>query len=49
MGVFPEARQQVEDAIEQALSGKKQPQQALDEAAEGITNKLSTYNKTVAK
>jgi sn-glycerol 3-phosphate transport system substrate-binding protein len=49
MGVFPEARQQVEDAIEQALSGKKQPQQALDEAAKGITDKLSTYNKTVAK
>jgi sn-glycerol 3-phosphate transport system substrate-binding protein len=49
MGVFPEARLQVEDAIEQTLSGKKQPQQALDEAAKGITDKLSVYNKTVAK
>lgn len=49
MGVFPEARQIVEGAIEEALTGKKQPQQALDDAAKAITEKIGNYNKTVAK
>ncbi|CAM4473247.1 ABC transporter substrate-binding protein [Paenibacillus tarimensis] len=47
MGVFPEARQIVEDAIEQALTGQKDPQKALDDAAKAITDKISVYNKTV--
>ncbi|KIL41075.1 ABC transporter substrate-binding protein [Gordoniibacillus kamchatkensis] len=49
MGVFPEARQIVEGAVEEALNGKKQPQQALDDAAKAVTDKINSYNKTVAK
>lgn len=49
MGVFPEARQLVEGAIEEALTAKKPPQQALDDAAKAITEKIGNYNKTVAK
>ncbi|MFC0212511.1 ABC transporter substrate-binding protein [Paenibacillus chartarius] len=49
MGVFPEARQLTETAIEEALTGKKQPQAALDDAAKGISEKIANYNKTVAK
>lgn len=49
IGVFPEARKLVESAIEDALTGKKQPQAALDDAAKTITDKIGTYNKTVQK
>lgn len=47
IGVFPEARQIVENAIEEALTGVKDSQKALDDAAKAITDKISTYNKTV--
>jgi sn-glycerol 3-phosphate transport system substrate-binding protein len=47
MGVFPEARQLVETAIEEALTGKKAPKEALDSAAKSITEKIAAYNKTV--
>ncbi|MEF2968273.1 ABC transporter substrate-binding protein [Paenibacillus sp. M1] len=47
MGVFPEARQIVEGAIEEVLGGSKPVKQALDAAAEAITGKISNYNKTV--
>ncbi|MFC5447380.1 ABC transporter substrate-binding protein [Paenibacillus aestuarii] len=47
MGVFPEARQIVEGAIEEALAGKKSPKDALDGAAKSITDKIGAYNKTV--
>jgi sn-glycerol 3-phosphate transport system substrate-binding protein len=47
MGVFPEARQIVEGAIEEALNGKKSPKDALDGAAKSITDKLVQYNKTM--
>lgn len=49
MGVFPEARQLVETAIEEALGGTKTAQQALDDAAAAITDKISIYNKTTQK
>lgn len=49
MGVFPEARQIVEGAIEEALGGTKPSKQALDDAAKAITEKIGTYNKTVQK
>lgn len=49
MGVFPEARQLVETAVEEALGGSKSPQQALDDAAKSITDKIGIYNKTVQK
>lgn len=47
MGVFPEARQIVEGAIEEVLNNKKTPQQALDDAAKEITTKIQDYNRTV--
>ncbi|CAG7653726.1 ABC transporter substrate-binding protein [Paenibacillus allorhizosphaerae] len=47
MGVFPEARQIVEGAIEEALNNKKSPKDALDGAAKDISAKLQQYNKTV--
>ncbi|MFD1952904.1 ABC transporter substrate-binding protein [Paenibacillus thailandensis] len=46
MGVFPEARQLAETAIEEAFGGKD-PKAALDTAAQAITDKIATYNKTV--
>ncbi|NEN84204.1 ABC transporter substrate-binding protein [Paenibacillus elgii] len=49
MGVFPEARQLTEGAIEEVLNGKKSPKEALDGAAKEISSKLAQYNKTVAK
>lgn len=49
MGVFPEARQITERAIEEALSGQKSPKEALDAAASEITAKIQEYNKTVGK
>lgn len=47
MGVFPEARQIMEAAIEEALNAKKTPKEALEGAAKEITSKIGTYNKTV--
>ncbi|AZK48816.1 ABC transporter substrate-binding protein [Paenibacillus lentus] len=49
MGVFPEARQIVESAIEEALGGSKSAKQALDDAAKSITDKIGNYNRTVQK
>ncbi|WP_334072271.1 MULTISPECIES: ABC transporter substrate-binding protein [Paenibacillus] len=49
IGVFPEARQIVEGAIEEALGGSKTTRQALDDAAKAITEKIGNYNKTVKK
>jgi len=49
MGVFPEARQLVEQSIEEALNGAKTPKAALDEAATQITAKIKQYNDTVKK
>lgn len=49
MGVFPEARQIVEGAIESALNGQKDPKAALDDAAKQINEKLAQYNSTVKK
>ncbi|TVY07829.1 ABC transporter substrate-binding protein [Paenibacillus cremeus] len=47
MGVYPEARQITENAIEEALAGKKSPKDALDAAAKEISGKIADYNKTV--
>ncbi|CAM3097784.1 ABC transporter substrate-binding protein [Paenibacillus lupini] len=49
MGVFPDARQTVEGAIEEVFSGKKDIKAALDDAAKQITEKIDIYNKTVSK
>jgi sn-glycerol 3-phosphate transport system substrate-binding protein len=47
IGVYPEARQIVEGAIEQALLNKKKPKEALDDAAKEISGKIVTYNASV--
>ena len=47
MGVFPEARQIVEGAIEEVLNSIKSPQEALDGAQKEITSKIEQYNRTV--
>ncbi len=49
MGVFPEARQLTETAIEEALTGAAKPQDALDRASAEITQKIQEYNSTVAQ
>ncbi|NGZ75371.1 ABC transporter substrate-binding protein [Saccharibacillus alkalitolerans] len=49
MGVFPEARQLTETAIEEALTGAAAPQDALDRASAEITQKIQEYNSTVAQ
>ncbi|CAM3627895.1 ABC transporter substrate-binding protein [Saccharibacillus brassicae] len=49
MGVFPEARQLTETAIEEALTGAATPQDALDRASAEITQKIQEYNSTVAQ
>ncbi|MBE3564083.1 MAG: ABC transporter substrate-binding protein [Hydrogenibacillus schlegelii] len=49
IGVFPEARQITERAMEEALSGKKPIQEALDQAAKEITEKIQQYNRSIGK
>ena len=44
IGVFPEARQAVEVAIEQVVLGLATPQEALDEAAAEVTAAIRRYN-----
>ncbi len=46
IGVFPQARQTIEGAIEQVLLDKASPQDALNKAAESVTKAIETYNKT---
>ena len=45
-GVFPQARQRVEAAIEEVLVGKSDAKSALDRAAEEISGAIDTYNKS---
>jgi sn-glycerol 3-phosphate transport system substrate-binding protein len=45
-GAFPQARQRVETAIEEALLGKADPKTALDKAAEDITSAIAKYNQS---
>ncbi|WP_276353842.1 ABC transporter substrate-binding protein [Cohnella caldifontis] len=47
MGVFPEARQIVEGAMEEVVNGAKSPKDALTAAQVQITAKIGDYNKTV--
>jgi sn-glycerol 3-phosphate transport system substrate-binding protein len=47
MGVFPEARQIVEQAMEEIVNGAKSPEDALKAAQDEITSKIETYNQTV--
>lgn len=47
MGIFPEARQIVEQAMEEIINGAKPVEQALADAGNEISRKLQAYNKTV--
>ncbi len=47
LGVFPEARQKVEEAIEATVLGRKTPKQALDDAARDINQAIAVYNRTM--
>lgn len=47
IGVFPEARQTVEAAVEEYLAGGVTAQQALDKAAASVTQAILDYNDTV--
>ncbi|CAM3392270.1 hypothetical protein MALU111345_02570 [Marinicrinis lubricantis] len=47
MGVFPEARQIVETAMEEAINGMKSVEEALNQAEQEITSKIGQYNQTV--
>lgn len=49
MGIFPEARQLTETAMEEAINGSKTPKEALDNAASQITQKLQDYNDSIAQ
>ncbi len=44
IGVFPSARQDIEGAIEEVISGTLSPQQALDKAAQKVTDAIVEYN-----
>ena len=47
LGVFPEARQRIEEAIEAAILGRKSPKQALDDAAKDVDQAIAVYNRTM--
>jgi len=44
IGVFPTARQTIESAIEEVLAGVATPQEALDNAAQIVTDAIEEYN-----
>jgi len=44
IGVFPEARATIESTIEDILSGKATPQDALNNAAASVTSAIKEYN-----
>jgi sn-glycerol 3-phosphate transport system substrate-binding protein len=47
LGVFPEARAKVEEAIEAAVLGRRTTKQALDDAAKGVDQAIAVYNRTM--
>jgi sn-glycerol 3-phosphate transport system substrate-binding protein len=47
LGVFSEARQRTEDAIEATILGRKTAKQALDEAAKTLGQAIGVYNRTM--
>lgn len=48
-GAMPQARQEIELAIEKVLNGSQTAQQALDAAAATVTKAVQDYNKSVGK
>jgi sn-glycerol 3-phosphate transport system substrate-binding protein len=49
IGVFPEARQTVEGALEECFAGQATPQEALDKAAQSVTQAIQDYNDTIGQ
>jgi sn-glycerol 3-phosphate transport system substrate-binding protein len=49
IGVFPEARQTVETAIEEFFAGQATAQEALDKAADSVTTAIQDYNDNIGK
>ncbi|MBM7571349.1 ABC transporter substrate-binding protein [Aquibacillus albus] len=47
LGVYPDARTVTTEAMEKVLNDAQTPKEALDEAAEEITKKITRYNETV--
>src|SRR5262249_12523876 len=47
LGVLPEARQRIEDAIEATILGRRTAKQALDEAAKTLGQAIGVYNRTM--
>jgi sn-glycerol 3-phosphate transport system substrate-binding protein len=47
LGVFPEARQKAEEAIEATVLGRKTARQALDDAARDVDQAIAVYNRTM--
>jgi sn-glycerol 3-phosphate transport system substrate-binding protein len=49
IGVFPEARQTIEAALEECFSGQATAQEALDKAAASVTQAIKDYNDNIGK
>ena len=49
IGVFPTARQTVETAIEEVLAGQATPEEALNNAAQVVTQAIEDYNATMGQ
>ena len=49
IGVFPEARQTVEAALEECFAGQATPQEALDKAAQSVTQAIQDYNDNIGE
>jgi sn-glycerol 3-phosphate transport system substrate-binding protein len=47
MGVMPQARDRMNDAVEAALLGVKTPSEALSDAASSLTSAIEQYNESV--
>ena len=47
IGVFPTARQTIEGAMEEILAGQATPQEALDKAADTVTQAIQDYNTSM--
>lgn len=49
IGVFPQARQRIQKAIESTLLGQEDSQKALDSAADELSKAIDQYNKSTGK
>ena len=49
IGVFPEARQTVETAIEECFTGAVSPKEALDKGAASVTQAITDYNDNIGQ